>query len=90
MPNLIEEWGLMKIDLQQSSKNMNQPDIQVLRPKFIPMRCPTCNGFGTVSYGQKVCPGCQGQTWIPIPPADELEQKDNSKNERGQDDKASE
>lgn len=31
------------------------------------VKCPSCNGFGTVSYGKKECPGCGGKGWIVIP-----------------------
>lgn len=43
--------------------------------RFTPIKCPTCNGFGTVSREKKICHGCQGrgfvvidqQTGLPVP-----------------------
>ena len=31
------------------------------------VKCPTCNGFGTLKYGKLICHGCNGKGWIVIP-----------------------
>jgi len=42
-------------------------------PETKAVKCPACNGFGTVSYGKKECRGCldpltgRGRGWIIIP-----------------------
>ena len=28
--------------------------------KYVPFKCPNCNGYGTVSYGKKRCHACGG------------------------------
>lgn len=33
---------------------------------FIPQKCPVCNGFGTLKYGQKTCQACQGLGYVVI------------------------
>lgn len=35
-----------------------------VKPKYIPIVCPTCKGFGTLKYGSKVCNGCDGKTYV--------------------------
>lgn len=30
-------------------------------------KCPVCNGFGTLSFGRKVCHGCGGKGYILVP-----------------------
>ena len=37
-----------------------------LRKRFIPFKCPNCNGYGTVSYGKKVCQVCHGKGMVII------------------------
>jgi len=41
--------------------------------KFVPgkiaQRCPVCNGFGTVKYGEKVCQACEGKGYVLVPAA---------------------
>ena len=27
----------------------------------VPFKCPVCNGFGTVKYGEKTCQACNGK-----------------------------
>lgn len=38
--------------------------ITKVKPKYVPIVCPTCRGFGTLKYGAKVCNGCEGKTYI--------------------------
>ena len=35
-------------------------------PKFTAQKCPVCNGFGTLKYGEKICQGCNGRGFITI------------------------
>lgn len=35
-------------------------------PRFIPAKCPVCNGFGTVKHGQLICGSCNGKGVIVI------------------------
>lgn len=39
-------------------------DTQTLR--FLPAKCPVCNGFGTVKHGQLICGSCHGKGFIVI------------------------
>ena len=31
------------------------------KPRFIPFKCPNCNGYGSVSYGKRICNVCNGK-----------------------------
>jgi DnaJ-class molecular chaperone len=31
------------------------------KQRFVPFKCPNCNGYGTVSYGKRICPVCHGK-----------------------------
>jgi DnaJ-class molecular chaperone len=42
-----------------------------LTPKYIPIKCVVCNGFGTLSYGSKTCHACGGKGYILVPPKEE-------------------
>lgn len=54
--------------------------------RFVPFKCPNCNGYGTVSYGKKICQVCDGKgmvvidqkTGLQVNDDDENENKDNS------------
>ena len=35
-------------------------------PKFSAQKCPVCNGFGTLRYGQRVCQACKGKGFVVI------------------------
>lgn len=35
-------------------------------PRFIPTKCPVCNGFGSVKHGQLICGSCNGKGVIVI------------------------
>lgn len=43
-------------------------------PKYIPIKCPVCNGFGTVNYGKQTCKSCAGLGYIKVPPKEEGEE----------------
>lgn len=44
-------------------------DIKIIevKPTHIGQRCPTCNGWGTLSFGKKICPSCEGKAYILVP-----------------------
>lgn len=42
-------------------------DVVKMRPKVLPVECPVCHNFGTLSYGTKVCHGCGGKGWVVVP-----------------------
>jgi DnaJ-class molecular chaperone len=35
-------------------------------PRFLPFKCPNCNGYGTVSYGKHICKVCDGKGLVVI------------------------
>ena len=41
------------------------------KPKAIAQRCPVCNGFGTLKYGEKTCQACDGKGYLLVPTIDE-------------------
>jgi DnaJ-class molecular chaperone len=45
---------------------MNSPTEVVVEPKLIPFKCPVCNGFGTLKYGEIVCHACDGKGFIVV------------------------
>ena len=48
-------------------ENVSQMKINMIAPKVYAQKCPVCNGFGTVRYGEVVCPGCLGKGYILVP-----------------------
>lgn len=42
-----------------------------LKPAKIPVKCPVCNGYGTVSYGKRVCQACKGDGYLLVPPKED-------------------
>lgn len=49
------------------------------RPKFIPVKCPKCSGFGSVNYGKFICTACEGTGIYKIPLDDEGEDHEHNK-----------
>lgn len=49
----------------------NLPKVKVIvekaKPSALAQSCPVCNSFGTLSFGKKVCHGCNGKGYILIP-----------------------
>jgi DnaJ-class molecular chaperone len=41
-------------------------EINNVATKFVPFKCPNCNGFGTLQYGKKTCHTCKGRGAILI------------------------
>jgi DnaJ-class molecular chaperone len=37
-----------------------------VKPKYIPFKCPNCNGYGTISYGKYKCKVCDGKGYLII------------------------
>lgn len=52
---------------------------QKVKPAWIPIKCPNCLGYKTVSWGKKNCPTCDGTGYIKVPPADD--ERSNNGNE---------
>lgn len=50
-----------------------------IKPAFIPIKCPVCNGFGTVNWGKVTCHGCKGNGYVLVPVEMKDRQKDNDK-----------
>lgn len=67
-------WQLaVKQNLQVKSKyimdgrTISPTKIRKIEPEVYAQTCPTCNGFGTLKHGTKICNGCNGKTWILVP-----------------------
>jgi hypothetical protein len=54
----------------------------VSRPRYFAQRCPTCNGFTTVSYGTKMCQTCKGNGYVAIPLEEQEEDGGNTHDDR--------
>jgi DnaJ-class molecular chaperone len=48
-----------------------------LKPAQLPIKCPLCDGWGTFSYGSKICNGCKGKGWVLVPAEERINEKDN-------------
>lgn len=33
---------------------------------YLPFRCPVCNGFGTLKYGEIKCQACEGKGYVVV------------------------
>ena len=54
-----------------------------LKPAYLPIKCPVCNGFGTVNWGKATCHACEGRGYILVPvDGDRQKEKDYAKNKR--------
>jgi DnaJ-class molecular chaperone len=36
------------------------------KPRFLPIKCPNCNGYGTVTYEKIECHSCKGRGIVVI------------------------
>jgi RecJ-like exonuclease len=52
-------------------------EIKQVTPNKIPFKCPVCNGFGTVKFGQLVCAACDGKGFVVV---DQEEERDKDAN----------
>jgi len=46
----------------KSKQNKNNLEIS----SVVAQKCPVCNGFGTLKWGQLTCHGCRGKGFITI------------------------
>ena len=58
--------------MKRAPEDTEPPNIKINdTEKFIPdklaQRCPVCNGFGTLKYGEKVCQACEGKGYVLVP-----------------------
>lgn len=53
---------------------MLPPNDTVVTPKYIPFKCPVCNGFGTLKYGEIICHACDGKGFVLV---DQEREKEN-------------
>ncbi len=49
-------------------KDNNFKTIVLIKPQYIPIRCPVCKGFGTVNFGKSPCKACEKLGYLKIPP----------------------
>ncbi len=52
------------MDGQKDKENLSVKEVE---PEVIAQKCPVCNGFGTLKYGQKTCQACDGKGYILVP-----------------------
>lgn len=51
-----------------------------ITPKLHAERCPVCNGFGTLKYGEKLCQACKGNGYVLVPNfIEDLPQEESTK-----------
>lgn len=51
--------------------------IEETNPSHIPFKCPVCNGFGSLKFGEKVCHGCKGKGWVVVENLDRQKDEEN-------------
>ena len=54
-------------------KNEGTNPSQYLKPASVPIKCVLCDGWGTFSYGKKICNGCGGKGYVLVPAKEEHE-----------------
>lgn len=47
--------------------NLPEVKIKEVKPKFTPIKCVVCNGWGTVSNMRVKCHACFGKGYLEIP-----------------------
>lgn len=57
-----------------------QIEIKEVIPEMHSEKCPVCNGFGTLKYGEIVCHACEGKGYIFVPNKIEREKYENTHN----------
>lgn len=60
--------------MDQTTKVVNDIPIKATR---LPFRCPVCNGFGTLKYGEIVCQACEGRGFVVVDQEGENDNKNN-------------
>ena len=48
-------------------KNIQQNTIVKLTPEYIPILCPRCNGYKSLSYGRIPCDMCEQLGFLKVP-----------------------
>jgi len=51
------------------------------KPRYVPFKCPNCNGYGSVSYGKIKCKACSGKGVVTIDQETGLKVEDDDENE---------
>lgn len=51
----------------------------ILKPAWIPIRCPNCQGYGQVGKVRITCNVCKGEGYLKVPPRDEEVAYDNQR-----------
>lgn len=57
--------------MKQEEEKAPQIQIQKVKPRYIPMICPVCNGHTTVNYGRLPCKACNQRGYIEVPPEED-------------------
>jgi len=52
--------------MEMTDRNIKSPE--KVKPKYIPVKCAVCNGFGSVNWGKAECHACKGKGYILVPP----------------------
>jgi len=50
-------------------------EVQKIKPKVLPFKCPNCNGYGTVGYDKRPCHSCKGKGYILV--EQEIKEEEN-------------
>lgn len=51
---------------------------EIVIPKVHAEKCPVCNGFGTLKYGEIICHACKGKGYVLVP--NEIDREKNYEN----------
>lgn len=51
------------------------------KPRFLPIKCPVCNSFGTLKNGTLVCHACKGLGYVVVDQETGLSVQDRQKDE---------
>ena len=58
---LTKTKGADKLNIMTTMMNSEKTNL-----RYIPFKCPNCNGYKTVSYGKRICPVCKGKGFLVI------------------------
>ena len=59
--------------MNDQNEGTKEPSTNNLQPSLVPVKCVLCQGWGSFSYGKKICNGCQGKGYILVPAKEEKE-----------------